>query len=103
MAGDTALAQSLAQDLSRRYPLDTQMLSLWLPAIHAQLALDGKNPSAAITDLQPALPPMEYGQIMFVATLSCLYPTYIRGQAHLAAGEGAAAAGDFQKILNHSG
>jgi hypothetical protein len=31
----------LAQDLGKRFPLDTQMQSLWLPAIQAQLALDG--------------------------------------------------------------
>ena len=102
MAGDTARAESLAQDLNRRYPLDTQMQSLWLPAVRAQLALDGRN-AAAVNDLQPALPPIEYGQILFVNNLSCLYPTYIRGQAYLAAGEGAAAAGEFQKILDHSG
>ncbi len=35
--------------------------------------------------------------------LSCLYPTYIRGQAYLAAGQGKAAAAEFQKILDHSG
>jgi eukaryotic-like serine/threonine-protein kinase len=103
MAGDKARAESLAQDLNKRYPLDTQMQSLWLPAVRAQLALDGRNSSVAVSDLQPALPPIEYGQIFFVANLSCLYPTYIRGQAYLAAGEGAAAAGEFQKILDHSG
>ncbi len=42
MAGDTARAESLAQDLGKRFPLDTQMQSLWLPAIQAQLALDGR-------------------------------------------------------------
>ena len=40
MAGDTARAESLAQDLGKRYPLDTQMQALWLPAIHAQVALE---------------------------------------------------------------
>ena len=43
MAGDTAQAESVAQDLEKRFPLDTQMQSLWLPAIRAQLALDRKN------------------------------------------------------------
>ena len=33
MAGDTDLAQSLAQNLNQRHPLDTQVQSLWLPAI----------------------------------------------------------------------
>jgi len=47
MAGDTARAESLAQDLGKRFPLDTQMQSLWLPAIQAQLALDRKNPAVA--------------------------------------------------------
>jgi eukaryotic-like serine/threonine-protein kinase len=103
MAGDTAHAESLTQDLNKRYPLDTQMQSLWLPAIQAQLALNRKNPAAAITSLQPALPPIEYGQIWFVANLSCLYPTYVRGEAYLAAGQGKEAAVEFQKILDHSG
>ena len=35
--------------------------------------------------------------------MSCLYPTYIRGEAYLAAGQGQAAATEFQKILDHSG
>jgi len=29
-AGDTERAESLAQDLGKRFPLDTQMQSLWL-------------------------------------------------------------------------
>jgi eukaryotic-like serine/threonine-protein kinase len=103
MAGDTAHAESLAQDLNKRYPLDTQMQSLWLPAIHAQVALNRKNPAGAITSLQPAVPPIEYGQIDFLANLSCLYPTYVRGEAYLAAGQGKEAAAEFQKILDHSG
>ncbi len=103
MAGESALAEQIARDLNKRYPLDTQMQSLWLPAIHAQLALNRKNPSAAIASLQPAVPPIEYGQIFFLTNISCLYPTYIRGQAYLAAGQGNEAAAEFQKILDHSG
>jgi hypothetical protein len=103
MTGDTARAQSLAQDLNKRYPLDTQLQSLWLPAVQAQLALNRKDGAAAVNALQVALPPVEYGQIQFVANLSCLYPTYIRGKAYLAGGQGAAAAAEFQKILDHSG
>jgi eukaryotic-like serine/threonine-protein kinase len=103
MAGETARAESLAQDLNKRYPLDTQMQSLWLPAIHAQVALNRKNPAAAITSLQPAAPPIEYAEILFVANISCLYPTYIRGEAYLAAGQGKEAAAEFQKIIDHSG
>jgi len=102
MAGDTARAESLAQDLGKRFPLDTQVQLLWLPAIQAQLALGKKNPTAALNAL-PAASPIELGQITFVANISCLYPTYIRGEAYLAAGQGSAAAAEFQKILDHSG
>jgi serine/threonine protein kinase/tetratricopeptide (TPR) repeat protein len=102
MAGDTARAESLAQDLGRRYPLDTQMQSLWLPGIQAQVALNKKNPAAALNALQAASP-IELGQIGFVDNISCLYPTYVRGEAYLAAGQGSAAAAEFQKILDHSG
>ena len=87
MAGDTARAESLAQDLGKRYPLDTQMQSLWLPAIEAQLALDKKKPAAALNALQAASP-IELGAIQFLNNISCLYPTYIRGEAYLAAGQG---------------
>jgi eukaryotic-like serine/threonine-protein kinase len=103
MAGDTARAESMAQDLGKRFPLDTQMQSLWLPAIQVQLALNKQNPAAALTALQAAAPPIELGQIDFVANISCLYPTYVRGEAYLAAGQGKEAAAEFQKIIDHSG
>ena len=101
MAGDTARAESLAQDLGKRFPLDTQMQSLWLPAIQAQLALDRKNPAVALNAPQAA--PIELGAIAFVVNISCLYHVYVRGEAYLAAGQGSAAAAEFQKILDHNG
>ena len=102
MAGDTARAESLAQDLGKRFPLGTQMQSLWLPAIQVQLALDRKNPAVALKAWQAALP-IELGQIPFVTNISCLYHVYVHGQTYLAAGQGSAAAAEFQKILDHSG
>jgi tetratricopeptide (TPR) repeat protein/predicted Ser/Thr protein kinase len=103
MAGDATRAESLAEELNNRYPVDTQMQSLWLPAIRAEAALNRKNPTEALKDLQAVSAPIEFGQISFVNNLSCLYPTYIRGEAYLAAGQGSSAAGEFQKILDHSG
>jgi tetratricopeptide (TPR) repeat protein len=103
MAGDTARAESLARDLNQRFPLDTQMQSLWLPAIRARMTLDRQNPTEALQHLQAATGPIEFGQIQFVTNLSCLYPTYIRGEAYLEAGQGSAAAAEFQRILDHSG
>ncbi|MGA8501002.1 MAG: winged helix-turn-helix domain-containing protein [Candidatus Sulfotelmatobacter sp.] len=102
MAGETARAESLAQDLSKRFPLDTQVQALWLPAIDAQLALDKKKPADALNILQAASA-VELGQIPFVNNISCLYPVYVRGEAYLAAGQPEAAAAEFEKILAHSG
>jgi tetratricopeptide (TPR) repeat protein len=102
MAGDTARAESMAQELNRRYPQNTQMQSLWLPAIRGQVALDRKNPATAVESLQVVVP-IELGNIPFGVNASCLYPTYIRGEAYLAAGQGKSAAAEFQKILDHNG
>ena len=102
MAGDTARAESLAQDLTKRFPLDTQAQSIWLPAIQAQLALDKKTPAFALTALEAATP-IELSQITFVNNISCLYHVYARGQAYLSAGQGNAAAAAFQEILDHNG
>ena len=102
MSGDSTHAESLAQDLQKRFPLDTQMQSLLLPAIHGQLALNKKNPAAAISSLQDQ-GAIELGAFPFSNNVSCLYQVYIRGEAYLAGGQASAAANEFQKILDHSG
>src|SRR5258708_39224649 len=78
------------------------MKSVWLPAIEAQLALNKKDPAAALNALQAASP-IELGQIGSVVNISCLYHVYVRGEAYLASRQGSAAAAEFQKILDHSG
>jgi serine/threonine protein kinase/tetratricopeptide (TPR) repeat protein len=106
ISGDSVRAGSLARDLAKDFPLDTQMQGLWLPIIRAQLALDRKDPTAAIRLLQPVRQSggqLELGQIVFLLNMSCLHSVYVRGNAYLAAGQGSAAAAEFQEILNHSG
>jgi eukaryotic-like serine/threonine-protein kinase len=103
LADDTTEAESLALDLNKRFPLDTQVQLLWLPAIRAQMALNRKKPPEAVSGLEAAAGPIEFGSIQFSINGSCLYPTYIRGEAYLAARQGAQAAVEFQKILDHSG
>jgi tetratricopeptide (TPR) repeat protein len=102
MAGENFRAQAMARDLDRSFPVDTQVQSLWLPSIQAQLALNRKNSKAAVEYLQ-SNSNLDISQIQFINNLSCMYSTYVRGQAHLAAGNGSAAATEFQKILDHSG
>jgi eukaryotic-like serine/threonine-protein kinase len=102
MAGDTTGADSLAKILGRRFPEDTQMQSLWLPAIEGQSVLDKTN-SGSTLNAEKVASPIEFGEIPFGANISCLYNVYVRGEAYLAAGQGTAAATEFQKIIDHSG
>lgn len=99
MTGDTGGAQSLIDDLSERFSKNTLVQFDYLPAARAQLALVRKDPSKAIQALQAAalyeLGDMDHGNTG--------YPIYFRGEAYLAAHQGAAAAGEFQKILDHPG
>jgi eukaryotic-like serine/threonine-protein kinase len=75
---------------------------VWLPATRAQVALTKKNPDAAIGALEPAVA-LELGESLFGPNPSCMYTTYLRGQAYLADQKGTAAATQFQKILDHDG
>jgi predicted Zn-dependent protease len=102
MAGSGARAESMARDLNQDFPLDTQVQSLWLPAVRAQVALERKDSADALAAL-PMASSLDVGLIPFVNNISCLYPVYVRGEAYLAAGQGRAAAGEFQKILDHGG
>ena len=101
-AGDNARATSLNQDLRTRFPLDTDVQGYWSPTIDAQIALTQKDPARALDALQVTTP-LEYTGVPFELNISCLYPTYLRGEAYLASGQGKAAAEEFDKILKHSG
>ncbi len=102
MVGDRPRTESLVQNLNKRFPLDTQMQTLWLPAIRAQLALSRNSPARALNQL-PAPSQLEFGLIQFANSVSCLFPIYLRGEAYLASGQGQQSAAEFQKILEHRG
>lgn len=101
-AGDAAKAQSLADDLGKRFPDDTIVHMSYLPSLQAQMALIHGDPSKAIDSLQVAAP-YELGQIGLQYFFASAYPIYVRGQAYLAAHKGAEAATEFQKLIDHSG
>jgi eukaryotic-like serine/threonine-protein kinase len=102
MIGKVSRAEALAQDVSKRRPQDTQMQSVWLPTIRAQMALQKKNVRETLGDLAPALP-LELGETVYGPNPTCMYSTYLRGQAYLADEKGTAAATEFQKIVDHNG
>jgi serine/threonine protein kinase len=95
-AGDAVRAQTLADDLNKRFPEHTIVQFNYLPTIHAQLALNHKDSSKAVDALLKAAP-YELG------SAGGLYPVYVRGEAYLAAHQGREAAVEFQKILDHRG
>ena len=60
LAGDAAHAQSLADDLAKRFPQDTVVQSVWLPTIRAQIETSRKNAAQSI-ELLRAAAPYEFG------------------------------------------
>jgi Flp pilus assembly protein TadD len=101
LGGDAAGAAKLADDLNKQFPQNTIVQSVYLPEIRAGIALDQKDTAKAVAALEPAAP-YELGSPTQAVNLA-LYPAYLRGQAYLAARQGAAATAEFQKILDHPG
>jgi Tfp pilus assembly protein PilF/predicted Ser/Thr protein kinase len=103
LSGDSAGAKALADDLDARFPEDTVVRFNYLPALHAQMALNSPGNSAkAIETLAPASA-YELGIPGNATFWTNLYPVYIRGEAYLAAHEGAQAAAEFKKIVDWRG
>ena len=104
MSSDASQAQSLANDLERDFPEDTSVRFYYLPSVRASLALNHGDPSKAIEFLQIAVPyDLGMPRSATFAYFGALYPVYVRGQAYLAAHQGAEAAREFQKIVDHRG
>ena len=101
MAGDSAQAERLAGDLAKRFPQDTIVQFDYLPMIRAAVALQSGKAAEALAALAASVP-YEMGQTNSAFTFA-LYPAYLRGEAYLAVRQGAAAASEFQKILDHPG
>ena len=106
-SGDVSRSQELTEDLSRRYPEDTMVRFTYAPTIRALVALNHNQPSKAVELLQTTISyeggtPIEGGS-EFLLGAGSFYPAYVRGLAYLAAHQGAEAAAEFQKILDHRG
>jgi eukaryotic-like serine/threonine-protein kinase len=101
LAGESAAALRVADDLDKRLPEDTIVQFDYLPMIRAAVALQSGDANRAIAALAPSAP-YELGAASQNLTF-LLYPVYLRGEADLAAKQGSAAAAEFQKILDHPG
>jgi eukaryotic-like serine/threonine-protein kinase len=104
LSGDSSRSQAMANDLEAQYPEDTAVRFSYLPALRALLALNHGQSSRAIELLQVAIP-NDLGQprCKIQGFFGALYPIYVRGEAYLAAKNGAQAATEFQKVLDHRG
>jgi len=101
LAGDTSRADAIVAELTKGAPLDTLLNMYWAPSIRAAIQLGYNNPAAAVRELEVSSR-YELGDVLDFYTAP-LYPVYLRGQGHLALHQGAEAAAEFQKYIDHPG
>jgi eukaryotic-like serine/threonine-protein kinase len=95
-AGEARRAKAIAEDLKKRFPLDTLVNSLWVPTIQAAIELDRGNGARALQVLE-ITSPYEHSSAMY------FFSVYLRGEAYLKTGQGTHAATEFQKVLDNPG
>jgi tetratricopeptide (TPR) repeat protein len=91
--GDAGRAEALLRADLKRTPANTLLAQVFAAEEHAAGAMRRGEPAAAAAALQSAAP----------FELRTFDVPYLRGQAYLAAGDGAHAAVEFQNILDHRG
>jgi predicted Zn-dependent protease len=96
LAGATAKANVMADQLNKDFPDDTFVQFLYLPAIRGAVAREQKDSTRAIQALDPAAP-YERG------VASGFLSAYLRGLAYLQAGDGRRAQSEFEIILANPG
>lgn len=94
LAGEVARTQSLIVELEQKYPKDTRVNQLWLPEIKAALELRKGNTQAAIDLLEPT---KRY------EAAAGFWSQTLRATAYLKLNQGAPAAAEARKILDHRG
>jgi eukaryotic-like serine/threonine-protein kinase len=97
--GDTARAQKLADDVVKEYPSDTLLTHASVPLARAIVSMQHSQPAQAVAQTDAAVP-YEFGTGSRGLTY---FPSYIRAEAILRSGDGAKAAAEYQKILDHRG
>ena len=94
LAADPAKAQPLIEELEQKYPKDTMVNQVWLPEIKAAIELQKNNAQAALDLLETTR------RYEAAAVLS---PQTLRTMVHLKLGQGAQAAAEARRILDHRG
>jgi serine/threonine protein kinase/tetratricopeptide (TPR) repeat protein len=97
--GDTSGAEKLIADMAKESPFDTLLGKIWFPVVRGIVALQKSQPAQAVAALEPTSP-YELGAPPNGAVF---WPMHIRGEALLKLRDGAKAAVEYQKILDHRG
>ena len=100
-SGETVRARTIVGELEKNYASETVLKVYWLPTIKAAIELNTNNAAQSLVFLEAAAPYELGAPPQF--QLGTLYPAYIRGLAYSLTHNGAAAAAEFQKLLDHGG
>jgi tetratricopeptide (TPR) repeat protein len=95
LAGDSARAQTITDEIIEQFPLHTEMGYI-AATNRAVIELNRNNPSKAIEVLR-TISPYEFNQER------ALFAVYVRGLANLRQHLGKEATADFQELLDHPG
>ena len=94
LAGDAGRAEALIEELEQKHPKDTMVNQVWLPEIKAAIQLSRNNAQAALELLETT---RQY------ETAAGLSPQTLRSIVYLKLGQGAQAAAEARRILDHRG
>ncbi len=92
-AGEIERSEELIAELAERFPKDTLVNRVEIPQAKAAIAIAQSDPERAIQELEIAAP-YEHANLGTIL---------LRGDAHLLAGRGQAAATEFQRIIDLRG
>jgi eukaryotic-like serine/threonine-protein kinase len=98
-AGDASQSQKLMERAAKESPTDTIVNTIWLPTARAANQIHANQAAQAVASLEVSIP-YEMGSPPNGADY---WPMFVRGDAYLHVGDGAKAAAEYQKILDHRG
>ncbi|MDQ6698653.1 MAG: hypothetical protein M3Z36_00535, partial [Acidobacteriota bacterium] len=103
LLGEPARVETVVADLEKRFPEDTAFRFTYVPLLRALISLSRHNSAQAIAELEPTAAYELASQNGHEGFNGSLYPVYVRGLTYLEQRNGADAAAEFRKILDHRG
>jgi serine/threonine protein kinase/tetratricopeptide (TPR) repeat protein len=100
-SGESLQSKAIVEALKKSESSNTFLKVYWFPVLEAAMAIAQHTPDRAIIALEPSVP-YELGNPP-PENAGTLHPAYLRGLAYLEQNNGAAAAAEFQKFLDHPG